>query len=155
MEILIIMILLQMSLKLEFPIIIGEAESNKVSNMIYTKKPKPKKYFLMTVTAYSNHPNCITDKWRDGKTATNTPIREGVAAINVDYINGGWKVKSPLSLGDKVYIEGIGEYNIEDTGYFTEENYKQDFWNVDIYIEDYNEAVKFGRKLKKVYVINI
>ena len=150
MEILIIMILLQMSLKLEFPIIIGEAESvaEKIEEI-------GEKYFLMTVTAYSNHPNCITDKWRDGKTATNTPIREGVAAINVDYINGGWKVKSPLSLGDKVYIEGIGEYNIEDTGYFTEENYKQDFWNVDIYIEDYNEAVKFGRKLKKVYVINI
>jgi len=114
---------------------------------------KEPKYFTMTVTAYSLHENCIADRWNDGFTATMTPIREGVAAINVDYIDGKWEVRSPLNLGDKVHIEGLGNFSIEDTGYFTDKNYKQDFWNVDIYIENYDEAVLFRRQLKKVYVI--
>ena len=111
------------------------------------------KYFLMTITAYSLHENCIADKWNDGYTATMTPIREGVAAINVDYIDGKWEIRSPLNLGDKVYIEGLGNYSVEDTGRFAERNHIQDMWTVDIYMEDYNEAVEFGRQLKKVYVI--
>ena len=112
-----------------------------------------RKYYIMTITAYSLHENCIADKHNDGFTATGTPIREGVAAINVDYINGRWIIKSPLDLGDKIYIEGLGNYSVEDTGYFTDQNFKQDYWNVDIYIEDYNRAVRFGRQLKKVYVL--
>ena len=112
------------------------------------------KYFLMTVTAYSLHKDCIADKHNNGLTAMMTPIREGVVAINVDYIDGKWKIRSPLKLGQKIYIEGMGEFSVEDTGYFTDKNYKQDFWNVDVYIKNYNEAVNFGRKLKKVFVIN-
>ena len=73
------------------------------------------KYYLMTITFYSRHPNCIADKWNDGLTATGTPIREGIAAINVDYINGRWIVKSPLGLGDKIHIEGLGNFSVEDT----------------------------------------
>jgi len=111
------------------------------------------KYYFMTVTAYSLHEDCIADKYNDGMTATMTPIREGVAAINVDYINGKWIIRSPLDLGDKIYIEGLGNYSVEDTGYFTDEDFKKDFWNVDIYIEDHNEAVEFGRQLRKVYLI--
>jgi len=105
----------------------------------------------MTVTAYSLHK--IADKHNDGLTASNTPIREGVAAINVDYIDGRWLIKSPLNMGDKIYIEGLGNYSVEDTGYFTDTDYKQDFWNVDIYIEDYQSALEFGRQLKKVYLL--
>lgn len=112
------------------------------------------KYYIMIVTGYSLHQNCIADKYNDGLTATGTKIRKGIAAINVDYINGKWIIKSPLKLGDKIYIEGLGNFSVEDTGYFTNEDFKQDFWNVDIYIEDYQEAVEFGRQLKKVYVIN-
>jgi len=111
------------------------------------------KYYLMTITAYSLHKDCIADKWNDGYTATMTPIREGVAAINVDYINGKWVVKSPLKLGDKIYIEGMGYYSVEDTGYFTDKDFKQDFWNVDIFEPDPIKAKKAGRKLRKVYVI--
>ena len=111
------------------------------------------KYYLMTVTAYSLHSNCIADKWNDGYTATMTPIREGVAAINVDYIDGKWVVKSPLKLGDKIYIEGIGYYSVEDTGYFTDKNFKQDFWNVDVFEPNPEKAVKAGRKVKKVYLL--
>lgn len=110
------------------------------------------KYFIMTITAYSLHEDCIADRWNDGLTSTNTPIREGVCAINVDYIEGRWLIKSPLNLGDNIYIEGLGNYSVEDTGYFTDENYKQDFWNLDIYMEDHKSALEFGRQLKKVYL---
>jgi len=113
-----------------------------------------KSYFIMTITAYSLHSNCIAEKYNDGLTATGTPIREGVVAVNVDRVDGRWKVRSPLKLGQKIYIEGMGEYVCEDTGYFTDEDFEQDYWNVDVYMEDYNEAVVFGRKLKKVYVLD-
>ena len=111
------------------------------------------KYFIMTSTAYSNHPKCISKKWRDGKTAMNTPIREGVVAINVDKINGKWQVKSPLRLGQRIYIEGMGHYDVEDTGSFTERDLKFDMWNLDIFFEDYEEAVRWGVKKIKVFVI--
>ncbi len=111
------------------------------------------KYFIMTVTFYSQHPNCIADKWNDVLTATMTTIREGVVAINVDYIDGKWLVKSPLNLGDKIHIEGLGNFSVEDTGYFTDTDYKQDFWNVDVYVKDHEQAVKGGRELRKVYII--
>ena len=115
---------------------------------------KEDKFFYMTSTGYSNHPKCIADKWRDGKTALNTPIREGVVAINVDLIDGEWVVKSPLELGQKIRIEGMGDYICEDTGYFSDINFKQDYWTVDIYMESYEEAVEYGRQLRKVYVLN-
>ncbi len=114
---------------------------------------KEPKFFLMTITAYSNHQNCIADKYRDGLTATGTPIREEVVAINVDYINGEWVVRSPLKLGDKIYIEGLGNYSVEDKGRFEERNHTQDIWTVDVYMEDYQKALEFGRQLKKVYVL--
>ncbi len=114
---------------------------------------KEGKYFLMTVTAYSNHPNCISDIYRDGLTATGVPIREGIVALNVDYINDRWVVVSPLKLGQKIYIEGLGNYSVEDTGRFAERDYIQDIWTVDVYMEDYQKALEFGRQLKKVYLI--
>jgi len=128
-----------------------------IISLLYLILPKAEaepKYFIMTLTAYSNHHNCIADKWRDGKTAMGTPIREGVVAINVDYVDGRWLIKSPLKLGDKIYIEGLGYFSVEDTGRFAERDHKQDEWTVDVYKKNYEDAVKFGRKLKKVYVLN-
>ena len=111
------------------------------------------KFFFMTVTAYSLHGDCIADKWNDGFTATMTPIREGVVAINVDLINGKWKVRSPLKLGQKIYIEGMGNFSVEDTGRFAERNEQQDIWTVDVYVESLEEAKEIGRGVKKVYVL--
>ena len=126
--------------------------------LIYIAVPKQgngeeQRYFIMTSTAYSRHPDCIAPKWNDGFTATGTPIREGVVAINVDWIDGRWQVRSPLKLGQKIYIKNLGYFSVEDTGYFTEKDLHFDFWNLDIYMENYEEAKKFGRQLVKVYVI--
>ena len=107
----------------------------------------------MTSTGYANHPNCIADKWRDGRTATNTKVRRGVVAINVDRIDGEWQVRSPLRLGQKIRIEGLGIFTVEDTGYFTERNYHFDYWNIDIFFETLEEAEEWGVRKVKVYLI--
>ena len=111
------------------------------------------KFYYMNVTAYSRHSKCISKKYDDGYTATMTSIREGVCALNVDLIDGKWVVVSPLKLGQHIYIEDSGIFSVEDTGRFSESNSQQDIWTVDIYKEDYNQAVKFGKKTKKVWIL--
>ena len=121
--------------------------------LLFSPMEAEQKYFLMTVTAYTIHSDCISDKWNDGFTATMTPIREGVVAINVDFVNGEWKVRSPLKLGQKIYIEGMGKYSVEDTGRFAERDEQQDIWTVDVYVKSLKEAKEIGRKVKKVYIL--
>lgn len=118
-----------------------------------TRAEKGGKYFLMNITFYSRHPNCIDDKWNDGYTATMTKIRPGVVAINVDFINGEWVVVSPLKLGDKIRIEGLGVFSVEDTGRFGERNMIQDIYTVDVFEPDHEKAILNGKQLKKVYVL--
>jgi 3D (Asp-Asp-Asp) domain-containing protein len=141
--------------RLIYAVLIGMLLS--ITYAIYTLPPlveaREPKYFIMTSTAYSRHPNCIAPKWDDGLTATGTPIREGVVAINVDRIDGRWQVRSPLKLGQKIYIEGIGDFSVEDTGPFTEKNFHFDIWNLDIYKKDYKQAKEWGIKRIKVYVL--
>ena len=125
--------------------------------VIYQAQAVPEgeeKHFLMTATAYSNHPLCIADKHRDGLTATGVPISEGICALNVDMVDGKWIIKSPLNLGDRIYIEDLGYFICADTGRFAERNHKQDMWTIDIYMESYEEAVLFGKQLKKIFVVN-
>ena len=110
-------------------------------------------YYIMNVTFYSLNKDCISDEWNDGFTATMTPIRKGVAAINVDMINGEWVVKSPLKLGQQIYIEGLGEFTIEDTGRFSERDKQQDIWTVDVFEPDHQKAIEGGRKVKKIWVL--
>ena len=111
-------------------------------------------HLLMNVTFYSLDKTCISDEWNDGKTATNTDIRKGVAAINVDMINGKWVVVSPLKLGDRIYIEGLGGFSIEDTGRFGEKDAIQDIWTVDVFEPDHEKAILGGKEVRKVYILN-
>lgn len=112
---------------------------------------KTQEFYYMTSTAYTVHPKCTPNN--KGITTTGTPVREGVVAINVDWINDEWVVKSPLKLGQKIYIENVGPFSVEDTGYFTEKDSHFDYWNVDIYFDDYNEAKEWGVQLVKVYLL--
>lgn len=108
-------------------------------------------FYYMTSTGYSRKE--IDEKWNDGFTATMTPVRKGVVAINVDWINGEWKINSPLKLGQKIYIEGMGYYSVEDTGPFTEKDFHFDKWNLDIFYEDSSKAKAHGIERVKVYVL--
>lgn len=49
-------------------------------------------------------------------------------------------------LGTKIYIEGMGEYTIEDRGGMASNV-------IDIYMGDYNACVQFGRRQAGIYVI--
>lgn len=108
-------------------------------------------FYYMTSTGYSR--SCIGEKWNDGFTATMTPVKEGVVAINVDWIKGKWQVRSPLKLGQKIYIEGKGEFSVEDTGPFTEKNFHFDFWNLDIFYDKDKDAKEHGIERIKVYIL--
>lgn len=108
-------------------------------------------FYYMTSTGYSLE--CIGEKWSDGFTATMTLAREGVVAVNVDWINKKWQVRSPLKLGQKIYIEGMGYYSVEDTGPFTERDLHFDFWNLDIFYGDYEQAKAHGVERIKVIVL--
>jgi len=124
-----------------------------IITLLYISPQAEEKYFLMNITFYSLDKICISDKWNDGFTATMTPIRKGVAAINVDMINGEWVVVSPLKLGDRIRIEGLGEFVVEDTGRFSERDRQQDIWTVDVFEPNHQKAIEGGRQVRKVYLL--
>jgi 3D (Asp-Asp-Asp) domain-containing protein len=51
-----------------------------------------------------------------------------------------------LPLGTRVYIEGYGEYVVEDTGGMAGNV-------IDVFVSDYSTAINFGRRVADVYVI--
>ena len=54
---------------------------------------------------------------------------------------------SVLPFGTKVWIEGLGVFVVEDTGGDIKGN------RIDIYMNDLDEAVKFGRQERRVIVL--
>lgn len=104
----------------------------------------------MTSTGYTIHPKCTPNN--KGITAMNTKVRLGIIAIHCRYKNGKWIIDSPLKLGQRVYIEGMGYFTAEDTGYFANQDEEQDYWTIDIYFDDYQKAKEWGKKLIKVYI---
>lgn len=146
----------------------------KINDQIFAKPTIVKKSILdkskcydMTATAYTRHIDCISRELDNGRTATNTKVREGVVAINVDLINGKWIVNSVLKLGQKIYIttmegEPIGYFQVEDTGPFKvgdvrgakRKDLEWDKRNCDIYLPNIYLARKMGCIPVKVYVLN-
>ena len=51
-----------------------------------------------------------------------------------------------LPLGTRIYIEGYGEYVVEDTGGMSG-------GVIDVFVSDYGSAIQFGRRSANVYVI--
>jgi 3D (Asp-Asp-Asp) domain-containing protein len=89
------------------------------------------------VTGYSLDPG-ETDDTPD-RTAINTTTRPGVIALSRDLIRA-FNPTAPFRFGDKVRIEGIGEFIVEDT--------MAERWNrrADIWFPTSDEAVRWGRK---------
>lgn len=73
-----------------------------------------------------------------GITASGTTVKEGQT------IAADWTVLVP---GTKVYIEGVGERIVEDTGGAIVGQ------AIDVYVEDVNEALENGRHMAKVWLI--
>lgn len=71
----------------------------------------------------------------------------GNTCANGNYPTAGYTVASNyFPLGTKIYIEGMGEYTIEDRGGMADNV-------IDIYMEDSGTCIEFGRRQAGVYVI--
>ena len=88
---------------------------------------------MMEATAY-----LPTDGSVEGITATGIKARRGIVAVDPDVI----------PLGTRVYVQGYGVALAADVGGAIEGN------KIDLCMEDYHEAMRFGRRSVKVYVLD-
>jgi 3D (Asp-Asp-Asp) domain-containing protein len=108
------------------------------------KKRKPHKSIKdivkglnVVATAYTNDLKSIGSRYFDGKTATMTRVRWGVVAVDPRVI----------PLGSKIYIENMGWFSAEDTGG------KVKGKKIDIFYPTRKQALKFGKRRLKVFVL--
>ena len=84
------------------------------------------------ITAYCSCTICCGVE--TGLTSSGTHVEEGqTVACN------------SLPAGTKIYINGFGNYTVEDTGNIADNV-------IDIYIADHERALEFGRQVKDVYI---
>lgn len=91
---------------------------------------------VMEATAYYPGPESC-GKWADGYTYTGKKAGYGVVAVDPKVIR----------LGTKLYIEGYGKAEAADIGGAIKGN------KIDLCYETYKEALRFGRKKIKVYIL--
>lgn len=71
----------------------------------------------------------------------------GNPCANGNYPSSGYTVAcNSLPLGTRIYIEGYGEYMVEDRGGMADNV-------IDIYMGDYDSCIQFGRRVADVYII--
>ena len=92
---------------------------------------------LYTVTAYCSCVKCCGKD--DGITASGTQATAG-RTIAADI--------NKLPIGTVVFIEGVGERVVEDTGGAIKGN------KIDVYFDTHQEALNFGRRTLEVVVID-
>ena len=119
----ILILILLISLLVFRPILVGSAEQE---------------YFIMTSTAYCPCKYCC-DEWADGITFTGAEAGKGCIAIDPD--------ARILRMGQKLYIEGYGYGVANDIGG------KIKGWEVDLCFDTHQEALAWGVRKVKVYII--
>lgn len=90
---------------------------------------------VVTVDAFAYSPQ---DPGMGKYTASGTPLRRGVIAVDPNFI----------AMGTHVYIPNYGEAIAEDIG-----------WNIkgaviDIAFDTHEEAIYFGRQIIEIYILN-
>lgn len=95
--------------------------------------PRYRAVYTMHASAY-----LPSDGGGSGITATGIPARYGVVAVDPDVI----------PLGTRLFIPGYGEAIAADTGGAIVGN------TIDLCMESYDEAIRFGRRNVEVYVID-
>ncbi len=86
-----------------------------------------------TITAYSSRPEETDDT--PFITASGQRVRDGIVATN------------ELSIGTKIIIEGVGEFEVQDRT-----NRRYDY-RIDIWMSSTEDALNFGRQLREIYVL--
>lgn len=101
-----------------------------------TEKSRVKEILTMVATAYSDS-KISCGKWAGGPTAIGFKAQYGVVAVDPRVI----------PLRTKLYIEGYGYGIAGDTGSAIKGN------RIDVCFNTHQEAVKYGRKTVKVYIL--
>ncbi|MBA7578291.1 hypothetical protein ES695_20035 [Candidatus Atribacteria bacterium 1244-E10-H5-B2] len=96
------------------------------------------KYFILESTGYYPGPEC-TYPFDDGFTAMGDVAGRG--SIAIDDRNG------PLRMGQMIWVEDYGLGKCNDRGSSIKG------WKIDLCFETYEEAVEWGRKLVRVYIL--
>ena len=99
---------------------------------------KETKFFILEATGYYPGPECCYP-FDDGFTAIGDVAGRGSVAI--DDKNG------PLRMGQRVWVEDYGPGKCNDRGSAIKG------WKIDLCFSTYEEAIAWGRKLTKVYVL--
>lgn len=112
-------------------------EFEEASNEFYELVPleESREYVLMPYKTYAGHYEltayCTGSICADG----NPPVVEYTVACNDPKLWNKW-----------IYIEGIGERYVHDTGGMSSNI-------IDIYVGSYSEAIQFGRQSADIYII--
>lgn len=91
-----------------------------------------RKVLVMEATAYTPF-----DDGQIGLTASGIPARRGIVSVDPRVI----------PLGTRVYVMGYGPALAADTGGAIKGS------RIDVCVEDYNEAIRFGRRTVEVYIL--
>jgi 3D (Asp-Asp-Asp) domain-containing protein len=93
-----------------------------------------KQRIAATVTAYTPAPRENGGRGTKSGTAIGTRIRPGIVAVSRDLLRSGW------SFGDKIHIEGLGVFTIEDT------MHQRHRRTIDVAVPNMAEAEKIGKR---------
>ena len=113
--------------------IILEGAENVITDPKTGKTYTFKKMLNMEATAYTHGPN---DRWY-GKTASGMPTFVGMVAVD----------RNTIPLGTRLYVEGYGLAHAGDVGGAVKGNI------IDLYMNSEKEARAFGRRARKVYIL--
>ena len=91
---------------------------------------------LYTITAYCPCVKCCGKT--DGITASGVKAVEGVTVAT----------DKSIPFGTKIYIDGVGERIVQDRGGAIKGN------KIDLYFDDHQSALNFGRQTKQVTILN-
>lgn len=107
-------------------------------------QPGPESLGDFTITAYCGCPTCCGIWSSDTPmTASGEPAQEGIT------VAADWDT---LPAGTEIEIEGLGEYKVQDkpAQWIVE---KYDGRIIDVYFENHEDALKFGKQKMEVYKV--
>lgn len=109
----------------------AEASKHKT---VHARNNSSRHRIAATVTAYTPAPRENGGRGTKSGTAIGTRIRPGIVAVSRDLLRSGW------SFGDKVHIEGLGVFTIEDTMH---QRYRH---SIDVAVPNMAAAEKIGKR---------
>jgi 3D (Asp-Asp-Asp) domain-containing protein len=114
----------------------GAREKSKPNENKTVEPPKDAGNSKYVITAYCPCQKCCGKT--DGITASGKKAVQGVT-IATD---------KSIPFGTKIYIDGVGERIVQDRGGAIKGN------RIDLYFENHQEALNFGRQTRKVTILN-